>query len=133
MGKRHTRISRAWQRPGCRGDCDGTGRTLLVGLVLFAWLAATLRLRQVPPQAVVPRRQRPTSIRHRSICARRSHWMEKSCFTYAASRPIRPRDGHARSVRRYGKLLPIRPSLPIRSAQLKARSTPLLSPATGLS
>ena len=41
MGKRHTRISRAWQRPGCRGDCDGTGRTLLVGLVLFAWLAAT--------------------------------------------------------------------------------------------
>ena len=41
MGKRHTRISRAWQRPGCRGDCNGTGRTLLVGLLLFAWLAAT--------------------------------------------------------------------------------------------
>jgi hypothetical protein len=31
MGKRHTRISRAWQRPGCRGGRDRTGRTLLVG------------------------------------------------------------------------------------------------------
>jgi hypothetical protein len=41
MGKRHTRISRAWQRPGCRGDGDGTGRTLLVGLLVFTWLAAT--------------------------------------------------------------------------------------------
>jgi small-conductance mechanosensitive channel len=40
MGTRHTRISRAWQSPGCRGDCDGTGWTLLVGLLLFAWLAA---------------------------------------------------------------------------------------------
>ena len=41
MGKRHTRISRAWQRPGCRGDGDGRGWTLLVGLLVFAWLAAT--------------------------------------------------------------------------------------------
>jgi small-conductance mechanosensitive channel len=41
MGKRHTRISRTWQRPGCRGDSDGTGWTLLVGLLVFAWLAAT--------------------------------------------------------------------------------------------
>ena len=30
MGKRHTRISRAWQRPGYRGGRDRTGRTLLV-------------------------------------------------------------------------------------------------------
>jgi hypothetical protein len=41
MGERHMRISRAWQRPGCRGEGDGTGRMLLVGLLLFAWLAAT--------------------------------------------------------------------------------------------
>ena len=41
MGKRHRRISLAWQRPECRGDCNGTGRTLLVGLLLLAWLAAT--------------------------------------------------------------------------------------------
>jgi hypothetical protein len=41
MGKRYTRTSRAWQSPGCRGDGDGTGRTLLVGLLLFAWLTAT--------------------------------------------------------------------------------------------
>jgi len=41
MGTRHTRISRAWQSPGCRGGGDGTGRMLLVGLLLFAWLAAT--------------------------------------------------------------------------------------------
>jgi hypothetical protein len=40
MGKRHTRISRAWQRLGCRGNGDGTGRTLLVGRLLFAWLVA---------------------------------------------------------------------------------------------
>lgn len=41
MGKRHMRISRAWQRPGCRADGDGTRRTLLVSLLVFAWLAAT--------------------------------------------------------------------------------------------
>jgi hypothetical protein len=51
MGKRYTHISRAWQRPGCRGDCDRTGRTLLVGLLLFAWLAesCTSSLRLILP------------------------------------------------------------------------------------
>ena len=39
-GKRHICILWTWQSPGCRGHCDGTGRTLLVGLLLFAWLAA---------------------------------------------------------------------------------------------
>jgi len=81
-------------------------------------LPRRLRLRQVPPQTVVPRRQRLTLRRHRSICARQSPWMEESCFTYAASRPIRPRDGRGRPVRRYGTLLPIRPSLPIRVVYL---------------
>jgi hypothetical protein len=58
MGRRHTRISRAWQRPGCRGDCDGTGRALLVGLLLFAWLAATPA---APTSAATGRSASPTT------------------------------------------------------------------------
>src|SRR5262245_40630836 len=41
MGKRHTRIIRAVQRRESQGSCDRRGPTLLVGLLLFAWLAAT--------------------------------------------------------------------------------------------
>ena len=41
MGTRYTRIIRTWQCLRYGGDDDGIGQTLLVGLLLFTWLATT--------------------------------------------------------------------------------------------
>ena len=133
MGKRHTRLSRAWQRPGVRGGRDGTGRTLLVGLVLFAWLAATPA---APTRAATSGSASPTmsDVDTPPEYLRAAVTLDGKDLFYVRGISSYPAARRAREIsERIRKIAAIRPSLPIRSAQLKTRSTPILSPATGLS